>query len=74
MTRVVEGVLTIVKGLRPKERRELVKGLLGAGLLTEDEQDLLVIERRRKGRTRPLEAFVADMRNKGRLRGAGWWS
>ena len=68
MTRLVQGVLTIVGGLNRKDRRELVRGLLDSGLLTEDEQDRLTIESRRRDRTRPLGDFVADMRRKGRLR------
>ena len=68
MTRLVQGVLTIVGGLNRKDRRELVQGLLDSGLLTEDEQDRLTIESRRRDRTRPLADFVADMKRKGRLR------
>ena len=68
MTRLVQGVLTIVGGLNRKDRRELVQGLLDSGLLTEDEQDRLTIESRRRDRTRPLVDFVADMKRKGRLR------
>jgi hypothetical protein len=44
MTRLVEGVLTIVKGLKPRERKEFVRELISSGILTEDEQDILVIE------------------------------
>ncbi len=68
MTRLVQGVLTIVGGLNRKDRRELVRGLLDSGLLNEDEQDRLTIESRRRDRTRPLSDFVADMKRKGRLR------
>ncbi|MDO8632212.1 MAG: hypothetical protein Q7R41_17145 [Phycisphaerales bacterium] len=68
MTRLVQGVLTIVGGLNRKDRREFVRGLLDSGLLTEDEQDRLTIESRHRDRTRPLADFVADMKRKGRLR------
>jgi len=68
MTRLVQGVLTIVGGLNRKDRKELVQGLLDCGLLTEDEQDRLTIESRRRDRTRPLTDFVDDMKRKGRLR------
>ena len=68
MTKVVEGVLTIVGGLKPRERKEFLRGLVSSGLLSEDEQDVLVIESRRGGPTRPLKDFVADMKRKGRLR------
>jgi hypothetical protein len=68
MTKLVEGVLTIVHGLSPKDRKQLVRGMLDAGLLSEDEQDRLVIENRRKDRTRPFADFVKEMKQKGRLR------
>jgi hypothetical protein len=68
MTRVVEGVLTIVKGLKRQERREFVDGLLSSGVLSEDEQDSLVINSRRRGSTRSLDQFVREMKRKGRLR------
>lgn len=67
MTRVVEGVLTIVEGLKARERAELLDALLASGVLTEDQQDALVIASRRRGRRRPLETFVKGMQKKGRL-------
>lgn len=71
MTKLVEGVLTIVHGLSPKDRKQLIRGMLDAGLLTEDEQDSLVIQSRRKDHTRPLEDFVKELKRKGRLRRFG---
>jgi len=68
MTKLVEGVLTIVRGLKQKDRKDLVQGLLDAGVLSEDDQDRMVLESRRKDRTRPLNDFVKDMKRKGRLR------
>jgi len=68
MTKLVEGVLTIVRGLNRKDRKDLVQGLLSAGVLSEDDQDRIVLESRRKDRTRPLDDFVKDMKRKGRLR------
>lgn len=68
MTKVVEGVLTIVKGLKREERRQPADGLLSSGVLSEDKQDSLVIESRRGGPTRPLDQFVREMKKKGRLR------
>jgi len=68
MTKLVQGVLTVVQGLSDKERRQLVRGMFESGLLSEDHQDRLVIESRRKDRTRPLEDFVQAMKRKGRLR------
>jgi hypothetical protein len=53
MTRIVEGVVTIVRGLRPAERRALVQELRREGLLTPDEQDALTIAARRRGRNDP---------------------
>ncbi len=67
MTQLVEGMLTIVKGLSARERTELIEALLASGALTPDQQDALVIARRRGGRRRPLEAFVRDLRRQGRV-------
>jgi len=68
MTRVVDGLLTIFRGLARRQRREFLKELLGSGLLTEDERDVAVIESRRGGPTRPLKESVTSMLRKGRLR------
>ncbi len=68
MTKLVQGVLSIVHGLSPRDRKQLVRGMLDAGLLSEDEQDRIVIESRRRDRTRPLSDFVKEMKQKGRLR------
>lgn len=67
MTKVVEGVLTIVRGLGPKDRQDLFRSLAKSGLFTEDDLDILLIESRRGGHTRPLENFVKEMKRKGRL-------
>lgn len=58
MTKLVQGVLTVVQGLSRRERRDLVQGMFEAGLLSEDEQDRVTIKARRKDRTRPLSCFL----------------
>ena len=68
MTKLVKGVLSVVQSLSQKDRRQFLRGLLDSGLLSEDDQDRLVIESRRRDRTRPLGDFVAVMKRKGRLR------
>ncbi len=68
MTKLVEGVLTIVRGLSRKDRQDLLRGLLDSGVLTEDDQDRLIIESRRRDRARPFADFIKDMKRKGRLR------
>lgn len=67
MTQVVEGMVTIVKGLKPRDRTELVEALLASGALTSDQQDALLIARRRGGRRRSFDAFVGDLRQRGRV-------
>ena len=67
MTKVVEGVLTIVDGMGLRQRREFFQTLLHSGLLTEDEQDTLVIESRRGGPTQPLRDFIKQMKRGGRV-------
>jgi hypothetical protein len=58
MNQVVEGVLTIVRGLKKRERREFLTRLVRSEILTKDEQDILVIESRRKAPSRPLDEFI----------------
>ena len=67
MSQVVEGVLTIVRGLKERERREFLTRLVRSEILTKDEQDILVIESRRKAPSRPLDEFIEEMKKKGRL-------
>lgn len=64
MDQVIEGVLTIIKGFDPRKRRIFFKKLVGSGLLTEDEQDILIIESRRGGPTRPIEEVAERIRRK----------
>lgn len=68
MNQIIEGMLTIVSGLKKKERREFLTRLITSGVLSEDEQDILVIESRRGEPTRPLDKFVKEMRKKDCLR------
>ena len=67
MTKVVEGVLTIVDSMGLRQRREFFQALLHSGLLTEDEQDTPVIESRRGGPTQPLRDFIKQMKRGGRV-------
>ena len=67
MTKMVEGVLTIVDGMGSRQRREFVPALLRSGLLTDDQQDTFVIESRRGGATQPLRDFVKQMQRAGRV-------
>jgi len=68
MTKLAQGVLTIVHGLSRAQRKQFFRGLADSGLLTKDEQDRLVIESRRRDRTLPLTDFVTEMKRRGRLR------
>lgn len=66
MNQIVDGVLTIVRGLKEKDRRGFLARLIMSGILSKDEQDILVIESRRKAPSRPLDEFIEEMK-KGRL-------
>lgn len=68
MTQVVQGMITIVKGLNSRERNELIDALLDSGALSEDQQDAVVIAARRGGKRRPFAAFERELRKQGRLR------
>jgi len=64
MDQVIEGLVTIIRGLDNKKRRELFKNLASNGILTEDEQDIITIESRRGGAATPLEQAVRKIKNK----------
>ena len=64
MDQVIDGMLTIIQGLEPRKRREFFQELLNSGMLSRDEQDILVIESRRGGPTRPLEKVARNMKRK----------
>jgi hypothetical protein len=64
MDQVIEGMLKIIQGLEPRKRRKFFRELLNSGMLSKDEQDILVIESRRDGPARPLEQVARNMRGK----------
>ena len=68
MTQVVRGVLSIIEGFSTRDRKDFVQGLVASGALTKDQQDIVVIESRRNGRTRPLSKVLMDLKRKGRIR------
>jgi len=67
MNQIVDGVLTIVRGLKERERGEFLTRLIRSEILTKDEQDILAIESRRKTPSRPLNEFIEEMKKRGRL-------
>ncbi len=66
MDQVIEGLFTIIRGLDRGKRAQLFKKLIDRGVLSEDEQDILVIESRRHEPSLPLEEVCERIRNKKR--------
>lgn len=66
MDQVIEGLVTIIRGLEPKKRHELFSTLLTDGILTKDDRDIIVIESRRGGPSRPISQAVERIRRKKR--------
>ena len=64
MDRVIEGLFTVIRGLGPKKRQELFKKLFSEGMLSKDQQDIMVIESRRGEPSRPLEEVAERLRSK----------
>ncbi len=64
MDQVIEGLFTVIRGLEPKKRQELFKKLFAQGMLSKDQQDIMVIESRRGEPSRPLPQVAERLRNK----------
>jgi hypothetical protein len=67
MTKIVKGVLSIVKGLPERDRKDLIRGMISSGVLSEDDRDIAVIESRRRGKKKPLAGVIRKLQQEGRL-------
>ena len=65
MSRVVDGIVTIVAGFSADKKREFVERLVSSGALTESCEDALVIASRRT-KLPSLTKFRASIAAKGR--------
>ncbi len=57
MTQVVDGIVTIVAGLEPEQRKGLVDRLISSGVLSETEEDAMIIASRRQEPTEDYNKF-----------------
>jgi hypothetical protein len=53
----IDGILAMIKALTPCQRRALISRVLRAGILTDDEEDALLLEQRKGEPTTPAEEF-----------------
>lgn len=65
MSRIVEGLVTVVSALKKKDREELIERLLKDRKLVEELEDILILRRRRKEPTRPIEEFARELEAEG---------
>lgn len=68
MSRIVEGLLTVVSALTKKDREELLERLVKDRKLAEELEDVLVLRRRRKEPTRPFKEFARELKAEGRIK------
>lgn len=68
MSRIIEGLLTVVSALKKKDREELLQRLLKDQKLAAELEDVLILRRGRKEPTRPLEEFARELEAEGRIR------
>ncbi len=66
MNERVNNVLEIVREMDDEERRELIRQLLDSNLISEDEEDALIIDSRRNDPTKPYRDFLEELRKEGR--------
>ena len=64
MNAAVKDVMAKIREMGPRERKALIRGIIVAGLLSEDEEDALVSEWRKHEPAMPAEEFFAQLANK----------
>ena len=64
---LVEGLTNIILALKPSARKKLWNKLIEAHALSEDEEDVLLIESRRKEPARPYKEIREELKKSGRL-------
>ena len=65
---LLEGLTKIILSLKPAERRELWGSLIRARALSEDDEDILLIESRRHEPSRPYAEIRKELVKKRRLK------
>lgn len=68
MSKIVERIVAIVKTLKPQERRKLMQLLSSSGLSSFDEPEDVEVATKHSGPGRPLSKFIADMKERGKLK------
>lgn len=62
----VNNVLEIVREMDDDEKQELIRHFMDECLLSEEEEDALVIASRRKDSTKPYSDFLEELKKEGR--------
>lgn len=65
---IVDGLTTVILSLKPRERRRLITRLVDSHVLSEDEEDRLLIEQRKDEISIPFREVVKELKEKGRLK------
>ena len=68
MNQVVEGVVSIVAGLKKKDKALFLEKLLADKEVAEDLYDVFLLRQRRFEPTRPFAEFEKELKSKGKLR------
>ena len=62
----VENVLEVVSEMDDDEKRELIRRFIDENLLSEDDEDALIIASRRNDPAAPYSDFLEELRKEGR--------
>ena len=65
---MLEGLSQVILALKPSERRQLWGKLVRSHALSEDEEDVLLIETRRHEPCRPYSEIRQELKKKRRLK------
>ena len=67
MTQAVAQIVESIRRLSPGDKRDLFDAILQSGILTEDQQDILIAESRKNDPTVPADKVFEDLRQDGKL-------
>jgi hypothetical protein len=65
---MLDGITQVIESLKPAQRKKLINRLIASHVLSEDEQDLLLIEQRRHEPLIPYSTIRKELVKKGRLK------
>lgn len=65
---LIDGLSQVIFSLKPTQRRQLLNRLVDSHVLSEDEEDALLVELRKDEAPIPYKKIRRDLKKKGRLK------